>query len=190
MNITVYCGASSGNKTIYAEKTRDLGQWFLDKGHQLVFGGGKIGLMGILANTLIEGGGVTIGVMPGFLIDREIGHPGLSQFIRVETMVERKEKMMQLGHAFIALPGGPGTLEEISEVISWSRIGQNNKPCLLYNMEGYFDSLKHQFDKMVEEGFLSKDDRDLVLFAETIEEMESFILSYQAPDFTLYQDIK
>ncbi|MEQ9763153.1 TIGR00730 family Rossman fold protein [Streptococcus sp. ZJ151] len=186
MNITIFCGANSGKNPIYAQKTKALATWMVDNKHSLVFGGGKVGLMGILADSLIAAGCETIGVMPTFLKEREIAHTGLSQLIVVEDMSSRKAKMMSLGQVFIALPGGPGTLEEISEVISWSRIGQNDKPCLLFNVNGYFEPLKKQFDHMVEEGFLSQEDRDKVLFTDDINEMEAFIQNYQAPQVRKY----
>ncbi|EGE54302.1 TIGR00730 family Rossman fold protein [Streptococcus parauberis] len=186
MNITIFCGASTGNNPIYGQKTIQLAEWMAETKHNLVFGGGKIGLMGIMADTIIAHGGHTTGVMPAFLKDREIAHAGLTELIIVNNMSDRKAKMMTLGDAFIALPGGPGTLEEISEVISWSRIGQNDSPCVLYNVNGYFNDLKNQFDHMVSEGFLSQKDRNKVLFTDDISKIESFITDYQAPSIRNY----
>lgn len=137
-----FCGASTGENPVYSEKTVALAQWMAQNKHSLVYGGGKVGLMGVMADTVIANGGYTTGVIPTFLRDREIAHENLSELIIVNNMPERKAKMMLLGDAFIALPGGPGTLEEISEVISWSRIGQNDNPCILYNVNGYFNDLK------------------------------------------------
>ncbi|EGJ27358.1 LOG family protein [Streptococcus porcinus] len=181
MKITIFCGASTGSNPIYSKKTRELALWMAQNNHGLVYGGGKIGLMGIMANTIIENKGHAIGVMPTFLKDKEIAHANLSEFIVVDDMPKRKAKMMALGEVFIALPGGPGTLEEISEVISWSRIGQNDKPCILFNINGYFNQLKKMFDHMVAEGFLSQSDRDNILFSQDISEIEKFILNYQPP---------
>lgn len=175
MRLTIFCGARSGKNPIYAQKTQDLATWMIQEGHSLVFGGGKVGLMGVMADSLIAANSEAIGVMPTFLKEREIAHQGLSELIVVEDMPSRKAKMMALGQAFIALPGGPGTLEEISEVISWARIGQNEKPCILYNVNGYFDALRNQFDHMVQEGFLSQEDRDKVLFTDELKEIERFI---------------
>ena len=186
MNITIFCGASTGNNPIYGQKTIQLAEWMAETKHNLVFGGGKIGLMGIMADTIIAHGGHTTGVMPAFLKDREIAHAGLTELIIVNNMSDRKAKMLTLGDAFIALPGGPGTLEEISEVISWSRIGQNDSPCVLYNVNGYFNDLKNQFDHMVSEGFLSQEDRNKVLFTDDISKIESFITDYQAPSIRNY----
>lgn len=186
MKITVYCGASEGKQAIYREKTIKLGQWMTSGQHSLVYGGGKIGLMGILADTILSHGGQVIGVMPTFLKEREIAHPDLTELVVVPDMPTRKAKMIALGDAFIALPGGPGTLEEITEVISWSRIGQNDCPCILYNVNGYFNHLKYQYDRMVEEGFLSQVDRDKILFSDQFEVIEDFISTYQAPDIRRY----
>ncbi|MBS4461676.1 TIGR00730 family Rossman fold protein [Aerococcaceae bacterium zg-B36] len=186
MKITIYCGASTGRNPIYSERTTELALWMSEKHHDLVYGGGNVGLMGIMADTVIENGGRAIGVMPTFLVEREIAHQNLSELIVVEDMPQRKAKMMMLGEAFIALPGGPGTLEEISEVISWGRIGQNDKPCVLFNINGYFDQLKAMFDHMVFEGFLSQSDRDNVLFSDDILEIEQFILNYSAPNVRKY----
>src|SRR5699024_3590593 len=114
---------------------------------------------------VLEHGGEVIGVMPTFLIDREIGHPGISEMRVVKDMSERKAYTVEKGDAFIALPGGPGTLEEISQVLSWARVGENDGPCVLYNVNGYYNSLEKFFDEMVSEGFLSKSDRDKTLFS-------------------------
>ncbi|MGT2958991.1 Rossman fold protein, TIGR00730 family [Streptococcus bovimastitidis] len=186
MKLTIFCGASDGKNPIYREKTSELGLWMAQNKHDLVYGGGNVGLMGVIADTLIENGGHTTGVMPTFLAEREIAHTNLSQLIIVDDMPKRKSKLMALGQAFIALPGGPGTLEEISEVISWSRIGQNDKPCVLFNINGYFNHLRDMFDHMVSEGFLSQQDRDNILFSDDISEIENFILHYQAPNLRKY----
>lgn len=187
MNITIFCGASLGTNPLYKEKTIELADWMSANQHDLVFGGGKVGLMGVLADWMIAQGRQTIGVIPTFLLEREIAHPGLSQLIVVADMHQRKAKMMDLGQVFIALPGGPGTLEEISEVISWSRVGQNDGPCILYNINGYYDNLKMLFDHMVSEAFLTPEDRAKVLFSENLEEIEDFIQTYQAPKIRKYE---
>lgn len=179
MNIIVYCGASSGNESQYDDNAIELGKWIAKKNYTLVYGGGNIGLMGTIANTVLEFGGNVIGVMPKFLADREISHPGLTEFIIVENMSERKNKILSIGDVCVALPGGPGTLEEIAEVISWSRIGQNNRPCILYNKSGYYDLLAGFFDNMVEKGFLTVADRERIAFAESLEHMEQVIVDFK-----------
>lgn len=155
MNIVVYCGASIGNHEIFVESAKSLARWIAKNGHTLIYGGGKAGLMGVLADEVLLHNGKVIGIIPTFLVDRELSHPGLTRLEIVNSMSERKNKMIELGDCYIALPGGPGTLEEISEAISWARIGQHQNPCILFNVGGYYDKLKEFYDVMVENGFLS-----------------------------------
>ncbi|MBF0777919.1 TIGR00730 family Rossman fold protein [Streptococcus cuniculi] len=181
MKVTVYCGASLGENPLYQEGAITLGKWIAGMGHTLVYGGGNTGLMGLLADTVLAHGGQVIGIIPEFLKDRELAHPHLSELRTVETMSERKLALIQEADVFIALPGGPGTLEEISEVISWARIGKNDKPCILFNIAGYYQALEQFFDTMVTEGFLTTDDREKTLFSDNLEEIEGFIATYQPP---------
>ena len=179
MRITVFCGANNGKSELYKENAIELGKWIANKNHTLVYGGGKIGLMGVIADTVLENSGEVIGIMPQFLVDREISHTGITEFVIVDDMSERKTQLVDLGDAFIALPGGPGTLEEISQVISWVRVGKKDAPCILMNVNGYYDFLEQYFDKMVEEGFLTNEDRKRTLFTANLEEMEEFIANYK-----------
>lgn len=179
MKITVFCGANNGKSELYKENAIELGKWIANKNHTLVYGGGKIGLMGVIADTVLENNGEVIGIMPQFLVDREISHTGITEFIIVDDMSVRKEKLVNLGDVFVALPGGPGTLEEISQVISWVRVGKKDAPCILMNVNGYYDFLEQYFDKMVAEGFLTIEDRKNTLFTDNIEEMERFIFNYK-----------
>ncbi len=179
MRITVFCGANNGKSELYKENAIELGKWIANKNHTLVYGGGKIGLMGVIADTVLENSGEVIGIMPQFLVDREISHKGITEFVIVDDMSERKTQLVDLGDAFIALPGGPGTLEEISQVISWVRVGKKDAPCILMNVNGYYDFLEQYFDKMVEDGFLTKEDRKRTLFTDSIDEMEEFIVNYK-----------
>ena len=178
MKITVFCGANNGRNEAYKENAMELGKWIATNNHTLVYGGGKVGLMGIIADTVLEKTSEVIGIMPQFLVDREISHTGITEFIIVDDMSERKTKLVDLGDVFIALPGGPGTLEEISQVISWVRVGKKDAPCILMNINGFYDFLEQYFDKMVEEGFLTKEDRARTLFAKSVSEMEEFIDNY------------
>ncbi|WP_414052740.1 TIGR00730 family Rossman fold protein [Macrococcus animalis] len=187
MNIIVYCGASTGNESQYNDNAIELGKWIAEKNHTLVYGGGNVGLMATIANTVLEFGGKVIGVMPKFLADREISHPGLTELIIVENMSVRKNKILSIGDVCVALPGGPGTLEEIAEVISWSRIGQNDRPCILYNKSGYYDLLSAFFDNMVEKGFLTEVDRERIAFANSIEHLEREIVDYKPAGVRLYK---
>lgn len=181
MKVTVYCGASLGQDPIYQEGTIALGKWIGERGHTLVYGGGNTGLMGLVADTVLAHGGQVIGIIPEFLKERELAHPRLSELHTVETMSERKLALIQDADVFIALPGGPGTLEEISEVISWARIGKNDKPCILFNIAGYYQALEQFFDTMVSAGFLTQEDREKTLFSDNVEQMEQFIATYQPP---------
>ena len=179
MKITVFCGANNGRNEAYKENAMEVGKWIATNNHTLVYGGGKVGLMGIIADTVLEKNSEVIGIMPQFLVDREISHTGITEFIIVDDMSVRKAKLVDLGDVFIALPGGPGTLEEISQVISWVRVGKKDAPCILMNVDGYYDFLEQYFDKMVEEGFLTIEDRKNTLFTDNIEEMERFIFNYK-----------
>ena len=178
MNISVYCGASLGNKEIYTEAAKSLGKWIADNGHTLVYGGGKAGLMGVIADEVLLHNGEVIGIIPTFLVDRELSHPNLTRLEIVDSMSERKNKMIELGNCYIALPGGPGTLEEISEVISWARIGQHQNPCILFNVDGYYDKLKDFYEAMVDNGFLTEADKKAMLFTDSFIEMEQYIENY------------
>ena len=175
MKITVFCGANNGKNEAYKENAKALGRWIADNNHTLVYGGGKVGLMGVIADTVLENNSEVIGIMPQFLVDREISHTGITEFIIVDDMSIRKEKLVDLGDVFVALPGGPGTLEEISQVISWVRVGKKDATCILMNIDGYYDFLKQDCDKMVEEGFLTKEDRQRTLFTDSVAEMHEFI---------------
>ena len=179
MRITIFCGANNGKSELYKENAIELGKWIANKNHTLVYGGGKIGLMGVIADTVLENSGEVIGIMPQFLVDREISHTGITKFVIVDDMSERKTQLVDLGDVFIALPGGPGTLEEIAQVISWVRVGKKDAPCILMNVSGYYDFLEQYFDKMVEEGFLTNEDRKRTLFTANLEEMEEFIANYK-----------
>ncbi|MDO4627414.1 MAG: TIGR00730 family Rossman fold protein [Pasteurellaceae bacterium] len=180
MNITVYCGANLGNQQVYQQATVDLAKWIAKCG-TLVYGGGNAGLMGLLADTVLAEGGKVIGVMPTFLQQRELAHQGLTELILVESMAERKAKMLALANVCIALPGGPGTLEEITEVYSWARIGKNTAPCICFNANGFYDPLQTLYRQMCESGFLTQADFDKLLFSQDFTEIEHFIQDYEPP---------
>ncbi|MCO7176864.1 TIGR00730 family Rossman fold protein [Sporolactobacillus kofuensis] len=184
--IAVYCGASKGKNPIYEDYAVKLAKWITDAQCELVYGGGKVGLMGIVADTVLDHGGKVIGVMPQFLVDREIAHDQLSRLVVVNDMDERKKKMMDLSDCCMALPGGPGTLEEISEAISWARLGENASPCIFLNVNGYYDLIGRFFDQMVDEGFLSSEDRKKVLISDSFDEIKTFIETYVPPHVRTY----
>lgn len=177
MNIAIYCASNIGKNPRFAIKAENLGKWIGKNNHNMVYGGADVGLMSIVANAALSRGAKVIGVMPEFLYKREIAHKGLSQFIKVKTMSERKLKMMELSDCFIALPGGPGTLEEISEIISLVRVNELNKPYFLYNIDGFYDSLIALFKTMLSEGFVTEQEFAQVKQIKSIEELEYYIYS-------------
>lgn len=187
MNIAVYCGASIGNSEEYKLITQQLGKWIGMNKFTLIYGGGNAGLMGVIADAVLEEGQDVIGVMPEFLVQRELAKDGLTSLRIVSNMHERKKLMIDLADVYIALPGGPGTIEEISEVISWGRIGQHTNPCILINHHGFFDPLKEQYQRMIDEGFLSKKDFDTILFANSLDELKPFIDNYSPPEIRKYK---
>ena len=172
MNITVYLGARSGNEPVFREAALELGEWIAKAGHRLIYGGSGIGLMGVLADAVMEGGGEVIGVEPQFFIDDGFLHEGITKTIPTQTMAERRLLMMEMGDAFIALPGGIGTLDEISEVIVMGGLNKHQKPCILYNKNGYYDLLRGMFDRMTDFGFMTKEVRERIIFAETLEDIQ------------------
>ena len=180
-SLCVFCGSSTGDDPAYSDAARLLGHTLADAGVTLVYGGGHVGLMGVLADAALERGGGVIGVMPKSLVDREIGHTGLTKLHVVGSMHERKAMMSKLSEGFIALPGGNGTLEEFFEVLTWAQLGEHDKPCGLLNVAGYYDPLLAVFDQMVDKAFLKPEHRRLVL----VEEKPSALLrrfeAYEPP---------
>jgi uncharacterized protein (TIGR00730 family) len=163
-SVTVYCGSNAGADPAYAEGTRALARLLVASDIRIVYGGAALGLMGILADTALEAGGEVVGVMPQALIDREIGHRGLKDLRVVGSMHERKALMADLADAFIALPGGIGTLEELIEVYTWSQLGMHRKPIGVLNVNGYYDSLAAFLDDAVQERFLPAQHREVLIF--------------------------
>ncbi len=152
--IAVYCGSKIGNDPEYAKAATALGQKLVEQKIELVYGGGAIGLMGVIAEAMLERGGRVTGVIPEKLYEMEVAHMGLTELYRVKTMHERKALMADLSDGFIALPGGIGTLEELTEVMTWAQIGYHTKPCALLNVNGYYDHFISFFDQMESKGFL------------------------------------
>lgn len=171
MNITVYCGSRMGNDPAFAEAAEALGRWICSNGHSMVYGGGNIGLMGLIADTVLAGGGAVTGVIPEFLIEAEKGHEGLHTLEVVQTMSQRKNRMLELGDAFLAMPGGTGTLEEIAEVISLLKLGLHSKPCIFYNINGFYEPLRKLFHDMETAGFITPADLERIRFITQPEEL-------------------
>src|SRR5512146_3528339 len=161
--ICVFCGSSSGVRPVYRAAAERVGRYLAERGIGVVFGGGKVGLMGALADAALTAGGEVVGVIPGHLMAREVGHNGLTKMHVVGSMHERKAMMADLSDAFIALPGGYGTFEEFCEVLTWSQLGLHRKPCGLLNVEDYYSPLLEMFDHAVAEQFVVPESRDLVL---------------------------
>ena len=162
-SICVFCGSSTGFENDFKSASCHLAESIVNKGYSLVYGGGNIGLMGILADEVLSLGGKVTGVIPHFLWEKEVGHAGLTEIIYVNSMHERKTKMSELADAFIAMPGGFGTLEELAEILTWVQMGLISKPVGILNVIGFYDLLIKQLDIMVTEGFLSKENRKLLL---------------------------
>lgn len=184
--IAVFCGAATGTSPEYEGAARTIAHWLTKRHATLVYGGGRFGLMGILAQTVLADGGRVIGIMPQNLYDRGSAMPGLSALHVVADMAIRKQQMLQTADVCLALPGGPGTLEEISEAFSWARIGDNNSPCILFNQSGYYEPLAAMFDTMVANGFLTATDRAKLLFSASLTEIDQFIANYQPPEVRSY----
>ncbi len=166
MKVCIFCGAYSGKSPIHAENATQLALLLTKRGHTIVYGGGKVGLMGIIADTALKNGGKVIGVIPDFLVAREVGHNNLSELILVKSMHERKQRMASLADVFIAMSGGWGTLDELAEILTWKQLGLINQSVGIFNIQGYYDPLKAQMQKMVDNGFLSFENFHSINFAE------------------------
>ena len=175
MNITVYLGANEGNDPSLRKVVQELGTWIGCSGNALVYGGSKSGLMGALADSVLNAGGEVTGVEPEFFIINEFQHERLTKLIVTKDMSERKNKMIELGEAFIAFPGGTGTLEEIAEVMSKVSLKHLNAPCILYNLNGYYDSLKALLDHMIEKNLSSKERQEGIYFAKNLEAIKRIL---------------
>lgn len=175
MNICVYLGASAGSDPIYQEKVRELGTWIGENNNTLVYGGSKAGLMGDLAESCLEAGGKVIGVEPQFFIDAGFEYNDITKLYVTKDMSERKTKMIELSDAFIAYPGGTGTLEEISEVMSKVSLKQLHAPCIIYNLNGYYDSLKELLNHMIQEGLSSKEKQEGIYFCCDLDEIREIL---------------
>jgi len=161
-SVCVYCGARSGDSPAFVEAAQSLGRSIADRRWQLVYGGGKVGLMGVLADAALAAGGRVVGVIPELLMDMEVGHTGLSELQIVTSMHERKRRMAELSQAFIALPGGLGTLEELFEVWTWRHLGYHQRPIGLLNVEGYFDALLVFLRHSQRSGFIDADQQSML----------------------------
>jgi uncharacterized protein (TIGR00730 family) len=169
-SLAVYCGSAPGNQPVFADAARATAQAMANGGVDLVYGGGRLGLMGMIADSVLELGGKVFGVIPQALVDIEVAHPNLTELHTVSNMHERKAKMTDLADAFLALPGGIGTLDELFEAWSWNALGYHKKPFCLLNVEGYWDGLIEFIDHATESGFMSQQRRSQLLVAQTPEQ--------------------
>lgn len=175
MNITVYLGANEGNDPALKKAVTELGTWIGESGNALVYGGSETGLMGTLAASVLEAGGDVTGVEPVFFIEEELQFDGLTELIVTQDMSERKAKMIELGDVFIAFPGGTGTLEEITEIMSKVSLGHLDAPCILYNLDGYYDSLKTLLENMIRKGLSSEERQQGIYFADDLDQIRKII---------------
>lgn len=175
MNITVYLGANAGNDPALRDAVRALGRWIGESGNALVYGGSKNGLMGALAESVLAAGGRATGVEPQVFVDQGFLYDELTELIVTRDFPERKAKMLELGYAFIAFPGGTGTLEEIAEVMSAVSLGHLSSPCILYNLDGYYNDLKALLGHMIDKGLSSPRRQHGIYFADDLREIASII---------------
>lgn len=160
--LAVFCGSSTGNRPAFTAAAETLGAAIAARGWELVYGGGRVGLMGLLADATLRAGAPVTGVIPRFLLEKEVGHSGLTRMEVVETMHERKERMAALSDGFLALPGGYGTFEELFEAITWTQLGLHDKPCVLLNVEGFYDPVAQLIDGAVATGLMKEGNRRIV----------------------------
>ena len=170
-NICVFCGSRKGTDAIYAETVKNLGKILAKREKALIYGGGNVGLMGILADSVMAEGGSVTGVIPEFLIEREVGHHQINELIVVKSMHERKQKMAEIADGFMALPGGYGTLEELSEILTWVQLRLISKPVALLNINNFFEPLLLQLRTMINEGFLTEESRSMLLVGDDPESL-------------------
>lgn len=179
--VALYCGSRAGNKPVYLEKAIHLSQGLAEHGFGLVYGGASIGLMGQVADAMIQHGGEAVGVIPEFMLDYEIAHNQLNELHVVTSMHQRKAMMAERACAFVALPGGLGTFEEILEIATWGQLNQHQKPMMLYNVNGFYDALIAQLDRAVEDGFLPPQHRAKLIICEHEEEIYTTLTNLGHP---------
>ena len=177
--LCVYCGSSSGAHPDYAAQARAFGGEMARRGMALVYGGGNVGLMGTLADAVLAAGGKVIGVIPRQLVEREVAHPGLTEMHVVETMHQRKTRMYELSDAFVALPGGFGTMDEMFEMLTWAQLGLHRYPCGFLDVRGYYAGLRTMVEHMVTEGFVQPGQRDSVWFGQSMAALFDWMERYE-----------
>ena len=189
-SICVYCGSNAGSKIVYSERAAALCDRIAKEGLRLNYGGGNVGLMGVVANAVLEAGGQVTGVIPKQLADWEVAHRGLTELEIVGSMHERKARMFDLADGFVTLPGGFGTMEEIFEMLTWRQLGIGNKPCAFLDVDGFYAPLIGMIDRMVEERFLHADQRQDLWHGEDIAAMLQWMREYQPAQASKWIDEK
>ena len=177
-SVCVYCGSNAGSRPVYAERAMALGTRLAQQGLTLVYGGGNVGLMGIVADAVLAAGGEVIGVIPEQLVGWEVAHRGVTRLEVVANMHERKARMFDLSDAFVALPGGFGTLDEMFEMLTWRQLGIGDKPCAFLDVDGFYEPLLAMMDRMVDEGFVHADQRRDLWHGEDIDAMLVWMQDY------------
>lgn len=178
-SVCVFCGSNPGARPSYGAAAQSLGEALAARGLSLVYGGAHVGMMGTVADTVLRGGGSVLGVIPAFLAAKEIAHPGLTELRVVASMHERKALMAERADAFVALPGGFGTLDELFEILTWAQVGLHQKPCGLLNVDGFFDGLITYLDHAVKEQLLKAEHRDMLLIETTPEALLQRLVDYR-----------
>ena len=181
LSICIFCGSSTGKNSTYKKAAVQLGQLLAEKKLNLVYGGGNIGLMGQIAHSVMKAGGKAIGVIPRFLVEKELVYSNLTKIHVVDSMHERKAMMAELADAFIAMPGGFGTLEETVEVLTWAQLGLHRKPIGLLNIDGYYNYLNDFFEHMVSEGFLKREHKEMLLISKDPTAMLDSLTAFESP---------
>ncbi len=186
--IAVFCGSRRGEDPEFARTADALGVEIVRRGIELVFGGGNVGLMGVVADAVLASGGRAVGVIPKGLLDREVGHRGLTELIVVKTMHERKATIARMSEGFVALPGGIGTFEEILEIWTWAQLGMHAKPIGILNVHGYYDKLVAFLDHAVDQGFFARTTRDMLIVEEDPATLLDSFVAYQGPSVRQWID--
>lgn len=190
-SVSVFCGSSMGNQESFKEEAKKMANYFCTKGIELTYGGSSVGIMSILADTMLANGGRVVGVIPQFLIDIEVGHTNLSKLHVVDTMQDRKVLLAKISDAFIAFPGGMGTLDELFEMITMTQLRIQDKPIGILNIDGYYDHLLLFLDRAVTDGFVRKEHRDNIMVSDNIEDLMGQMSAFEPVKMTHWiNDIK
>ena len=189
-SVCVYCGSNAGSRPVYAQRAAELGTRLAREGLALVYGGGNVGLMGVVADAVLEAGGEVIGVIPQQLVDFEVAHRGVTRLEVVGSMHERKARMFELADAFVALPGGFGTLDEMFEMLTWRQLGLGEKPCAFLDIEGFYAPLMTMVDRMVDERFLHAEQRQDLWHGDDVDALFAWLRDYRPARASKWMDEK